>query len=87
MFVVLRNSAPYYSMYDNESQLKDALIEFLNLHRETLRYYHINYQIMEIEDIISFSMEISREVVNHGIVQIIKGTHIIKGTSLTSIEN
>jgi hypothetical protein len=77
MFVVLRNSAPYYSMYDNETQLKDDLIVFLDLYREKFGYSHINYRDFNIDEIVSFSMEVGQEVINHnlnyGIIQIIKG--------------
>lgn len=77
MFVVLRNSAPYYSMYDNETQLKDDLIVFLDLYREKFGYSHINYRDLNIDEIVSFSMEVGQEVINHnlnyGIIQIIKG--------------
>jgi hypothetical protein len=78
MFVVLRNSAPYYSMYDNETQLKDDLVVFLDLYREKFGYSHINYRDFNIDEIVSFSMEVGQEVINHnlnyGIIQIIKGT-------------
>lgn len=77
MFVVLRNSAPYYSMYDNETQLKDDLIVFLDLYREKFGYSHINYRDFNIDEIVSFSMEVGQEVINHnlnyGIIQILKG--------------
>jgi hypothetical protein len=80
MFVVLRNSAPYYSIYDNEIQLKNDLIVFLDFYREQFGYYHINYRDMNIDEIVSFSMELSQELIvngfDYGIVQIIKGISI-----------
>lgn len=78
MFVVLRNSAPYYSIYDNENELKDDLVIFLDVYQERYGYSHINYRGFDIEELVSFATEVSQEVINHGlefgIVQIIKGT-------------
>lgn len=82
MFIVLTNSAPYYSMYDNEIQLRDNLIEYLDTYREVYRelyrdYVNIDYRKMSFNEIVLFAIKIGQLVINenmnYGIIQIIKG--------------
>ena len=91
MFVVLRNSAPYYSTYDNENELRDDLVVFLDLYRERYGYSHINYREFDTNEIVSFAMEVSQEVIdnglNYGIVQIIRGAPIDFDDNMSTVTN